>query len=71
MVTIIDAKDLVMAVDPNIGRSRLIDYDYDDDDDSLQERMVMVWLSKEVGKQYFRVTGDFYLMKGGVRLYTT
>ena len=43
MVTIIDAKDLVMAVDPNIGRSRLIDYDYDDDDDdSLQERMVMV-----------------------------
>ena len=26
---------------------------------------------KEVGKQYFRVTDDFYLMKGGVRLYTT
>ena len=34
-------------------------------------RTVMIWLSKEVGKQYFRVTDDVYLVKGGVRLYTT
>ena len=32
-----------------------------------------LWLSKEVGKQYFRVTNDFYLMeltmmKGGARV---
>ena len=39
----------------------------------IEKKNIYIYLSKEVGKQYFRVTNDFYLMeltmmKGGARV---